>query len=198
MMHNLRSLTRNVQKQISYLMAKSFVKSVKFIPRHPEKWTEYMHIRKSGDEKNVPSYDKMQTAKIIREMGFRTTEILRIFNDSQKIDFSGLPDKFVLKPSCLFGCRGVMLLHCCSDEFKFWEVMGNRWLTLDMVRDEQSKWQDLWYKNKKQPFHLIVEEMVTGENGIGKIPFDYRLYTFDGEVRFIIQVDFNAKPPAMI
>lgn len=68
---------------------------------------------------------------------------------------------------------------------------------MDMIRTEQSQWQQLWYQHRKNPFQFIVEEMITGENGEGKIPFDYRLYTFDGEVRFIIQVDRNTRPRSL-
>ena len=180
-----------------YLKKKRFENTNQFISRHPSKWTEYIHLRKTGREKNVPYFNKIQLAEKIRECGFRTPKILRIFDDPCELDFTDLPDAFVLKPSCLWGSRGVMLLHRCAEKNKFLDLMGNRRLTLDLIRTEQSRLQKLWYQHRKRPFQLIVEEIITGENGSGKIPFDYKLFTFDGEVRFIVQVDRNVRPRAM-
>ena len=172
-------------------------KTNQFVPREPCKWTEFMHLRKTGRERNVPYFDKLQTAKLVQKSGFRTAKILHVFDGPCSLDFSSFPDAFVLKPAAFSGRKGVMLLHRCDDTNKYWEAMENRWLTLDMIRLEQFKWQELWYKHRKKPFQFIVEEMIVGENGSDKIPFDYKLFTFDGDVRLIIQVDRNIKPRAL-
>lgn len=113
--HKLSGLFKRFLQPDSYLKGKPLGKTNQFIPRYPAKWTEYMHLRKNGRERDVPHFNKIQVAEKIRRCGFRTAKILRIFDNPHGFDFAGLPDAFVLKPACLWSCRGVMLLHRCAE-----------------------------------------------------------------------------------
>ncbi len=46
---------------------------------------------------------------------------------------------------------------------------------------------------KKEP-RWIVEERVPSLLGAGPIPFDYKFYSFRGEVAMVLQIDRNTRP----
>jgi hypothetical protein len=171
-----------------------------FVPRKPETWTEYIYLRKTGKEENVPRLSKIEVAVKAREAGLRTADIYRIYDDPQDFDDAGLPDVFVLKPACLWSKHGVMLLQRHNTRHKFLDFMSGRWLTIAQIRAEQCSLQKRWYKyypQKKSRFQLVAQEMIRGENAQGRIPYDYKLYTFDGEVRLIVQINRNTRPASV-
>ena len=194
---SIYGLFRRFRKPDNGLDMESGRKTNQFVPREPCKWTEYIHLRRTGHEENVPRFDKIQVARKVSECGLRSAEIYHVFDDPRDFDDVGLPDIFVLKPTSLWSMHGVMLLRRHKNKRKFLDLFGKRWLTIDQIRAKQCELQCIWFKHKNTPFRLNAQEMVSGENGQGKLPYDYKLYTFDGDVRLIMQVNRNTRPPAV-
>lgn len=164
--------------------------------RAPATWTEFCHVRLLGLIEQPRGLDKLEARRVVEACGFRCPRILRTFDSVAELDFDGLPDTFVLKPSSLAARRGVMVLQKALGGGRHRELFRRRYLTLNQIKDEQAEWQSLWSRREREPFKLIAEEWVVGENGPGQIPFDYKLYTIGHEVKFIAQYDRNVSPLA--
>lgn len=164
--------------------------------RAPANWTEFCQAR-FRNRLEQPRFDKLGMRQVVEACGLRSPKILRVFNTAAELDFDGLPNAFVLKPINLASKRGVMVMHRAVKGRGFWELFRKRRLTLEAIKAEQAEWESLWYQRTEVPFLLVAEEWIAGENGQGRIPFDYKLYTFAGEVKFIIQLDRNVRPPAV-
>lgn len=177
--------------------------------RPPTRWTEYAHLRFTKRDPLKPAIDKVRTAELIRDNGLRGPEVYGVHERVEDIDFAALPDRFVLKPTGLNGKRGVMLLERRPRGLvarlagrlrgrpapEFWDAMQGRPLTLAEIRAEQNSWRAAHGGKRGEALRFIVEERILGENGADAIPFDYKVYVFAGEPRFILQLDRNVSPP---
>jgi hypothetical protein len=179
--------------------------------RAPARWTEYAHLRFTGRDPRKPKVDKTRTAELIREAGVRGPEVYGVFDRAEDVDFGALPPVFVLKPTGLNGKRGVMLLTRRTParplkarigdvlrrrpppEPVYWDAMQRRELTRAAIVAEQQDWAKM--HRRREPLRLIAEELIVGENGAGRIPFDYKVYVFAGEPAFVLQLDRNVSPP---
>lgn len=162
--------------------------------RAPVLLSEFLHLRMTGRDPNKPKLDKVRTAQLIAETGLRGPETYRVFQRAEDIDLDALPEVFVLKPTELNGKRGVMLLHRIASGLGYWDNMQMRRLTAKEIIAEQRGWAKLYAQKRRRDLQFIAEELVVGENGLGQIPFDYKVYTFDGVPRFILQLDRNIEP----
>jgi len=164
------------------------------LPDRPA-FTNYLHRRANNRETNSPHLDKRQTATLIRELGFHYPETLATLSDAADFEPDKLPNRFVVKPSNLCATKGVMILKRQRDG-SFFDLLQRRTLSADAIRDEQATYKKLTLKRQPDADpKIIVEEMIVDEFNPDIIPFDYKFYTFNGDVRFIIQIDRNSTPP---
>ena len=184
--------------------------------RPPVRWTEFAHLRFTGRDPLKPKIDKARTAELIRESGLRGPRVYGVYERVEDIPFAALPDSFALKPTGLNGKRGVMLLRKLRSPARgrlarlrdialrrpapppvYRDTMLARELTLEAIVAEQNSWRAMHGANpRKAPLRFIAEELIVGENGGGRIPFDYKVYVFAGEPAFVLQLDRNVAPPA--
>lgn len=162
--------------------------------RAPRLWTEYIHIRRTRGEAGRPFYGKIKGDEIVQSLGFRIPQTLKVLSDPSELVESTVPDSFVLKPSDMTNSRGVMVL--IKKEGGFFDLMAKRHFTLDEIKEEQRRLYELWKikKHRKSGQRFILQERVIGENGNDQIPFDYKFYTFNGEIRLVLQIDRNTTP----
>lgn len=179
--------------------------------RPPLRWTEYAHLRFTRRDPLKPVIDKVRTAELIRDNGLRGPQVYGVHDRVEDIDFAALPERFVLKPTGLNGKRGVMLLERraprpllarLADRLRgrpaaaaFWDAMQGRPLGLPEIIAEQNSWRAAHGGKRGEPLRFIVEERILGENGADAIPFDYKVYVFAGQPRFVLQLDRNVSPP---
>lgn len=161
--------------------------------RIPITWTEHRHVVRGGKQRTGLKFDKTDVNRYAAASGLRAPAIFRTFDSPHSIRLGDLPGDFVLKPNELFGKRGVMLLK--REENAYFESLGRRSLTEKQIVDEQARWNRMRLRRGYRPLTYLAQERIYGEND-GDIPFDYKLYTFHGEVRFILQIDRNVSPPA--
>jgi hypothetical protein len=153
-------------------------------------WTECNDAREARRLPR-PSLNKLEVAELARRLGLRAAKTLAVHDDPRELDFSQLPERFVLKPSVWWSRMGVMMLSRTAASAELYDTLGRRSMSPESIIAEQVEWMLKWRsKPGRRPYRLIAEEWVRDEDGAA-IPLDYKLYAFDGDIRLIVQMDRN-------
>lgn len=138
-----------------------------------------LHDRKPEYTKMVDKYEaKKYVASIIGEEYIIPT--LGVWNSFDEIDFSKLPDKFVLK--CTHDSGRVVI---CKDKSQFNIVQARRRINKAMRTNFYLRGREWAYKNVRP--RIIAEKYMEDSSGELK---DYKFFCFDGEP-YCVQVDFG-------
>ena len=133
--------------------------------------------------------DKIAVRDFVRERVGDTyfIPIYGIWDDPYKIDFSSLPEQFVLK--CTHDSGGVIL---CPDKSE---------IDMDAACANLESWlkRDYSIAGREWPYHFVprrvfAEAFIHGVNCAR--PDDYKFYCFDGEVRLILLCTNRSKAHA--
>lgn len=122
--------------------------------------------------------DKVEVRNYIREKGCEEilTNVIRVYDSVDEIDFSELPDKYALKWN--FGCSYNII---CTDNKK----LNNRVTKKLLKKWGKSRFHlynaELQYKNIKK--RLICEEFIESEK---KVPDDYKFYCYNGKAEYVM------------
>lgn len=141
------------------------------------------HIEKS--DKNRFFIDKISTRTVLSSAELLTPEQIAQFKSVEEIEFNNLPDPVVLKLTNLSSKIGIYLLYRINGGY--FEQLSKRLMTKEDVI------KDLKRLSNGQKSPIIAEQLVVGENGALRIPFDYKIYTFNGKPEFVLQIDRNQK-----
>ena len=123
--------------------------------------------------------DKIAVRDFVRERigDSYFTPIIGIWDDPSKIDFSALPEQFVLK--CTHDSGGVIL---CPNKSE---------LDMDSARESLKTWlkRDYSTAGREWPYHFVprrvfAEAYIPGTNGTR--PDDYKFFCFNGTVRLVL------------
>ncbi len=160
-----------------------FVKNKRLLSLHdPVRFSEKLIFLKLNCYNHDPAVrmcaDKYAVRAYIAEKGFQRylNDLLYVYDDADSIDFSALPQRFVLKWN--FGA-GYNII--CPDKDR---------LDTEKARKQLKKWGkekyhlyngELQYKGIRKK---IICERFLGDNG-GTVPDDYKLYCFNGKVKAI-------------
>lgn len=142
------------------------------------------HIEKT-DPRTI-FIDKIKTRKVAEDSSVEVPQLLRSYKSIDEIDFCDLPDRFVLKPTHFAAKQGVYLLNRTGESY--YDLMSRRSLA------EAEIIMDLRTLIGRKRTDIFVEELIVGENGPEKIPYDYKIYTFDEGTPVIVQIDRNISP----
>lgn len=64
------------------------------------------------------------------------------------------------------------------------------------IRNEQEHHRKAYLKKRPGTLPaIIVEEFIADESSPDIVPFDYKIYAFNGNVKFIVQIDRNIRKP---
>ncbi|GEP07371.1 ATP-grasp fold amidoligase family protein [Methylobacterium oxalidis] len=157
-------------------------------------WVAFQKERVEGREKHVPWFvgDKTAAYDFAKKHGVQVPHIYRLFDRPVEFRDEDFPDRFVVKPKGLHSTKGVMVLRRLS-QGRYFDSMRQMEITESDIRKQQ---EELYEENRfKGSYKLIVEEKLVGENNEDQIPYDYKLYMFQGENGLTIQYDRNTKPP---
>ena len=147
---------------------------------HPETYNEKLQWLKLYDRK--PEYttmvDKSAAKDYVRsiigdEYIIPTLGVWDCFDD---IDFSTLPNKFVLKTTHGGGNTGVVV---CNDKYNFDIASAREKLNKSMNQNIYDTLREWPYKNVKR---RIIAEQYLEDNVVGELA-DYKFFCFDGEVK---------------
>ena len=102
--------------------------------------------------------------------------LLGVYDEVEDVDFSILPDQFVLKPTHTSG--NVII---CRDKTKL-DLIETKKTLIKWLKREYFWYQREWpYKNIKP--RIICEELIKTNDG--KPPKDYKIFCFNGEPKFV-------------
>ncbi|MCO7233455.1 MULTISPECIES: ATP-grasp fold amidoligase family protein [unclassified Cobetia] len=148
-----------------------------------EYFTDFIHAHVKKTDANRIYIDKLMTRKIVNELALPLPKIFFEISTIDDLVLDGMPDPIVIKLTNLAAKRGVFILY---------KVKGGYF---EQLRSKLFSKEELVALIKKsfnpKTSRIIGEEVIKGLNGPMKIPFDYKLYTFDGSVKFILQIDRN-------
>ncbi len=154
--------------------------------RTVERFTDFIQAHVEKTDPHRIFIDKETTRRIATAAGAALPEIYQLVKHASDLDFSTLPDAFVIKPTHFASKKGVYVLFRIRD--KFLDLFTHRILSGNGVISEISA----IIGNQKS--NVMAEEFITGENDSVEIPYDYKLYTFDTGVKLIVQINRNTIP----
>lgn len=146
--------------------------------------------RRRGTARRLELSKKEISHPFVAELGLRVPRRLQVLDSLDEIDFASLPDQFVLKYAKGWSARGVMPLERVAPDQYFDHLSLRMRRAKEIVRIQK----DVATTFGAKPMWL-VEEFVQSTLPVGKIPFDYKMYSFHGSVGLIGQFDRNASPP---
>ena len=129
-----------------------------------DEWKQYKHWQRLLSNK----INSMQFAKM---HGCSTPTIYWIGRDVREIDFERLPQQFVIKPSIGHSCQLVFLMNNGLN------LLDQYYYTREELILIMEKALGL---NSKLKF--IVQEFLKSDDGVYRIPLDYKVHTFNGEI----------------
>ena len=150
---------------------------------NPKTFTEKLQWLKLYDRK--PEYTRMvdkitakeYVASIIGDEYIIPT--LGVWNHFDEIDFSLLPDKFVLKTNHGSGGGGVVI---CRDKATFDFDAARRRLEGGLRGNTYNKYREWPYKNIEPK--IFAEKLIENESFKTKALADYKFYCFNGEPKY--------------
>ncbi len=172
----------------------------KFIPdERYVKWIYYLNLGRELNLKNPQTYnEKLQWLKLyyrrpeytmmvdkysVKDLVARTIgdqyviPTIGVWESFDEIDFSKLPNRFVLKTTHGGGGCGVVV---CRDKNSFDVESAKKKLNHSMSENDYARTREWPYKNVRR--RIIAEEFVEGSDDANDLP-DYKFFCFDGEVK---------------
>ena len=143
---------------------------------------ESIYNHKTGIKRN-PIDDigyKLKGHKLAEKLGVKTTIIYGIYRRIEDVDWESLPYTFTIKPQQGCSESGVFPL-VNKFSFGYRDILRNRLLTKGEIINE--------FKSGNHSEGLWIEELIADP-----IPYDWKIYTFNGHVGLIRQYDRANKP----
>ncbi len=147
----------------------------------PETYNEKMQWLKLHDKN--PAYpklvDKLAVREFVRECvgGELLNPLLGVWSDPRDIDFSALPERFVLK--CSHDSGSAIL---CYDKAALDEAKTRRTLKRLLAKDYAAPGREWPYKDV--PRRILAESYIGSADGTP--PVDYKFFCFDGKARIVL------------
>jgi len=131
------------------------------------------------DELQKKCADKYRVREYINELGLNKylVPLLGVYDKFSDIDFSILPNSFVIKVNN--DCGGVYICREKNDE-SISEC--EKFINSDLLRENYSKFNKEWVYDDI-PTKIIIEELIVSKNN--KAPNDYKIFCFHGEPKFL-------------
>lgn len=156
-------------------------------------WTEFVHERITHVEKKTPWWvnNKVTLSDFCAANGIPSPTVFKVWKDPSEIDFTGFPERFVLKPNIMSSSAGVLVLRKLDDG-TYYESLTKKTLTLDDIIAEQTRC--LEKTTYKKTFRIFAEEIIVDARNPQFVPADYKVYCFYDKPALIQQIDRNVKP----
>lgn len=153
--------------------------------KHPQTFNEKINWRKLYDHNKIYKIfaDKIDSKDFVRNICGDSIipEVLQITNKTEDIDYSSLPNSFIIKATHGSGWNKVV-----SDKNKQSKTEISSFFDPILKESYYRRGREWCYKGLKP--RLIIEGLLTDQKG--NLPVDYKFFCFSGKVRFI-QLDFD-------
>lgn len=154
--------------------------------KNPTRFTEKLQWYKLNYRNDLmpQCVDKYDVRKYVKSCGLEEilNECYGVYNSPEEIDFSSLPEKFVLKDTLGSGGNSVII---CTDKSK---------LDIPAVKRQMRSWVKIdhrvktggreWPYSAGKPHRIIVEKYIEPESGEGSL-IDYKFFCFHGSAKFL-------------
>ena len=118
--------------------------------------------------------NKYNARVFAQQFGCRVPQLYWKGRNLQELNFHDLPDQFVIRPTIGHSCKMVFLMD------KHMNHMDNCFYSDEQLKETMQEAID---KNPYQEF--LIEEFIRSEKGEYKIPVDYKLSLFNGQLAVI-------------
>lgn len=159
--------------------------------RNAATWTDFSYFRWKRIDNPSSKLDKVKLEQFLSRNQLPHLKVLRVFENARAIELSQLPDCFVLKPASLWSGVGVMLLHKICGHSSYFDAKSRQIISVERIKEIA---QEIENTNKKE-LRFIAEERAFDEDPNISIPLDYKVFTFHGVTKFVLQVDRNHPKP---
>lgn len=160
--------------------------------RAPITWTDFSALRWGGVDKPNSRMGKLKLHEFAKKNDLNCLDVITKFDSASAISLSTIPSEFfVLKAEGLWSGKGIYVLHKIVGTDLFYDVKNDKAWTEGALKEAAAQLE--FEKGKKLPF--FVEKKAVDEDQSKHIPLDYKLFTFYGSVKFILQVDRNYATP---
>ena len=165
----------------------------KGVPGMTKPWTEFVRDRITHVEKNTPWWvnNKVTLGRFCADNDLPSPTVFKVWTDPSEIDFTGLPERFVLKPNIMSSSSGVMVL-ARQEDGTYYESLSKQTLTMDEIIVEQNRCLDK--ATYKKSFRVFAEEIVVDARNPQLVPADYKVYCFYDKPILVQQIDRNINP----
>ena len=133
--------------------------------------------------------DKHTAAKFVLSHGYLVPRSIRCESITEALEVAKATfgDRFVLKPSGLHSGVGVYMLERIAEGLYF-DARQLTTLSESEIQPPPAPWRD-------SITYWLAEEWVLGNTAGRPIPFDYRVYAFNGQITHVAHSDYNLSPP---
>lgn len=161
--------------------------------KHPKRFTEKLQLYKMyyRNPEMARCVDKYEVRGYLEERGFGhlLNKLYGVYNRAEEIDFSTLPEKFVIKTTDGSGGNNILICRNKSQlDIKSAVTEINSWLDVKSVNAGRE-----WAYTGIKKSRIIVEEFLENETNPETGPEDYKFFCFNGEPKFIYLVHNRKK-----
>lgn len=154
--------------------------------QNPTRFTELLQIYKARYRNPIMQkcVDKLAVREYVKEKGCSDilNELLGVFDDAKQIDFTKLPNKFIIKTTNGSGGENILI---CRDKSRLKKEdfidKVNGWLKLKTINAGR-EWA---YDGIKEP-KIIIEELLEDDSNLDGGIDDYKILCFNGEPKIVI------------
>lgn len=147
-------------------------------------------FHKRGTQRRSELAKKSLSHPFVERLGLHVPHRFFAAKSLDYLDFDSLPDRFVLKFARGWSARGVMPLEKTAPDTYF-DHLSLRLRNRESILRTQAQIAESFRGSSE----WLVEEFVKSTLPVAAIPFDYKIYSFNGTVGLIGQFDRNASPP---
>lgn len=159
--------------------------------RRATTWTDFVSLRWKRVDRPASNLGKVALEAFMRAQAIPHLEVIKVFPQASDMNFEGLPDSFVFKPASLWSGTGVRLIHKIAGLSHYFDAKNNVVLTEAQIKEGALRIED----KIGRALEYIVEQRALDEDVVNTIPLDYKVFTFYGMPKFVLQVDRNFNPP---
>ncbi len=177
------NLSEKNKRQIRVFFTIGYWPNVKN-PKSFNEWLSYEFL--FGNKEHVLKvHDKFAVRKYVEELGLGKylSIVYKVFQNESEVDFSNLPDKFVVKSNYGGSSKHVIIVkefHSLSvTEIETIKNRCKKWLSNDEIKRQMS---DNFFIKDIKPVVLIEEFL---EDAEFSPPLDYKYYIINGKIAFI-------------